>query len=137
MSLLISTWVDNSHYFEAKVMYIYLSYLIIACICIKVGGIWKLLYSILTDTAFNFTILLMITNGSYICCSGSAELIEKHCSYLCNALSLNIRRLHRHPTSPSVLSSVLIYSQSTILPYIEQIIVEVAVFLFSVLIIKH
>ncbi|XP_067945991.1 TELO2-interacting protein 1 homolog isoform X3 [Watersipora subatra] len=57
--------------------------------------------------------------------SGTGELIEKHSNYLCNALSLNIRRLQRYPTSPSVLSSILIHSQSTILPYIDQIIIEV------------
>lgn len=76
-------------------------------------------------------LLMQLLIQSSVCCvvrvySGSAELIEQHCDYLCNALSLNIRRLHRHPTCPAVLCSVLLYSQSTILPYIEQIILEVS-----------
>ena len=58
--------------------------------------------------------------------SGAAELIEKHSNYLCNTLSLNIRQLHRYPTSALVLCSVLQYSHATILPYIEQIITEVS-----------
>ena len=76
----------------------------------------------------------IVSDCKHLICRDIEDLIKSNCDYLVDSLSSRLRQVDAHPTAPIVLSVMLSYSGSDLLPLIQDVIDEVSMVMVIVFI---